>query len=530
MKTQSTLVLFFVLMLGYSIGFSQNVSSNFKDGTIYVKTWDLIPEDLALYVEKQNLLHTTLAIFGIEKIERAFKTEGTSMQHVYRIDFKQIWLVDQLLSVLQSLAPIEFAEKAPLYKLTYMPNDFNTGLQSGLVQVEAHEAWDIHKGTDRVTIAIIDNGVNIQHEDLSPNLWVNEGEIPNNGLDDDLNGYIDDVYGFDVADNDGNPIPPDKGSPAFVHGTHCAGVASARTDNGRGVASLGYNARIMSVKATPNSTQGNVLTNAYEAVDYALKNGADIISMSFGSTTSQLTWNVLLAQAEQQGTLLVAAAGNDNSDEVYYPAGYENVLSVAAVDGNDEKASFSNYGPTIDVTAPGVVVRSTFFPGNSAYGNLSGTSMACPMVAGLAAMLKSYDESLTAAQLRSLIKSGCDDISATSGNYSGQLGKGRINAKNSIQLLSGVNLSQTLDDSFVYQVYPNPASDKIYLKTNEDVGVGSLVLIYDFTGKVVRQYEPGLLIKQTPIELDVIGLTEGLYTVQFQYKDYAKTTRILKMP
>lgn len=530
MKTQSTIVLFFILVLGYSLGFSQYVSSNYKDGTIYVKTWDLIPDDLATYVEQQNLLQTTLTIFGIQKIERAFKTQGTSIQHVYRIDFREFALVNQLIAIFSNLPLVEYAEKAPLYQVSYMPDDFNTALQSGLVQVQADQAWEIHKGGDNVIIAIIDNGVNIQHEDLLPNLWINKNEIPNNGIDDDLNGYVDDYYGYDVADGDGDPIPPNKGAPAFVHGTHCAGIASASTDNGVGIASLGYKAKIMSVKATPNSTQGNVLTSTYEAVDYALKNKADVISMSFGSQTSQLTWNVLLAQAEQQGTLLVAAAGNDNSESVYYPAGYEGVLSVAAVDGSDQKASFSNFGETVDVAAPGVVVKSSFFPGNSAYGNLSGTSMACPMVAGLAAMLKSYDKDLTAQELRTLIVGGCDDISESNTGYDGKLGAGRINALNSIQQLSGVNLSQTLDDDFSYQVFPNPASEFVYLKTNEDVASGSFLRIFDLTGKLVLEFEPGLLVKETPMRLNMADLTEGLYTVQFQFNTYVKTSRILKIP
>lgn len=530
MKTRSTIVLFFVLVLGYSIGYGQSVSSNYKDGTIYVKTWDLIPDNLATYVEQQGLLQTTLSIFGIEKIEKAFKTEGTSISHVYRIDFKQIWLVNQLISVLKTLPLIEYAEHAPLYQLSYMPNDFNTGFQSGLVQVQADKAWDIHKGTNKIVIAIIDNGVNIHHEDLVENLWVNTDEIPGNGIDDDQNGYVDDVYGADVADGDGNPIPPDKGAPAFVHGTHCAGVAAASTDNGVGIASLGYAAKIMSVKATPNSTSGNVLTSSYEAVDYALKNGADIISMSFGSKTQQLTWNVLLAQAELQGTLLIAAAGNDNSEDIYYPAGYDQVLSVAAVDGNDQKASFSNYGETIDVAAPGVVVRSTFFPGNSTYGNLSGTSMACPMVAGLAAMLKSYNEELSPQELITLIKSGCDDISSSNSAYTNKLGAGRINALNSIQLVSGVNLNETLSSDFTYDVYPNPVHDLIRFKTSDDVGVGSVLRLYDVSGKLIREYKPGLVVKETPIFFEVGELNEGVYTVQFQYNSFVKTTRILKLP
>ena len=354
--------------------------------------------------------------YDIQSMDHAFKSPG-ALQKVHRVEFTEIADVAQLIADFETLPFIEYAEKAPLYHLQFTPNDLSTSAQYALDVIEAENAWDINKGSANVVIAIVDNGVNIDHEDLSGNLWVNSGEVPGNGFDDDLNGYTDDVNGYDAADRDGNPNPPAGAPFAFTHGSHCAGIATADTDNGVGIASIGYSVSLMSVKATRDNSDGNTLSAAFEGVDYALTAGADIISMSFGSSSGLSTWDVLINQAQTQGVLMVAAAGNDNSEDVFFPAGYDYVVSVGATDPNDNRASFSNYGSTIDVMAPGTNILSCLHDGNNNYVQLNGTSMACPLVAGLTGLLLSYDSSFSVQELKQFLASGCDNIDAQNPDF-----------------------------------------------------------------------------------------------------------------
>jgi subtilisin family serine protease len=245
----------------------------------------------------------------------------------------------------------------------------------------------------------------LTHEDLAPNIWVNPNEIANNGIDDDNNGYIDDINGYDVADNDNNPNPPTNASSSvFSHGTHCAGIASARSDNGIGIASPGFVSKIMAVKTKFNSSTGATLERAYQGLEYAIAANPTIISMSWGGYSYSQTYQELIDVAISKGIILVAAAGNADVDFPMYPAGYNGVISVGATDQNDMKASFSNYGTSIDIMAPGVSIWSSFATTNSSYGYYSGTSMACPIVAGICALLKSKKPSGTPSQIEQCLE------------------------------------------------------------------------------------------------------------------------------
>ncbi|MES1219845.1 MAG: S8 family serine peptidase, partial [Bacteroidota bacterium] len=303
--------------------------------------------------------------------------------------------------------------------------------------------WDYFSTGSNVVIAIVDDAVSRNHSDLSPNLWVNPGEIAGNGIDDDGNGFIDDINGYDVADNDANPNPP---SLAFDHGTHVAGIASAATNNNNGISSIGYSCKLMCVKA---SNTPSLITNGYDGIIYAANSGANVINLSWGSSSFSTTAQNIINYARSKGCIIVAAAGNDNVSTLFYPAAYTGVISVAATAPGDTKASFSNYGNWITVSAPGLNIYSTL-PGDT-YGNLSGTSMASPLVAGLVGLMRSLNPGMPAADLINCLKTTATNIDALNPTYTGQLGTGRIDAEAAMQCVNAsLSLPPVADFSASY--------------------------------------------------------------------------------
>ena len=197
--------------------------------------------------EELSAMAQLIEEFGITQINLAFPALRTAVfNRTYEIQFSQTQKVGDLIEAWEALPDVEYAERVPLHFIEYVANDPGQNQQYALNLIQAQQAWDLHQGGN-ATIAVIDNAFLISHEDLSPNIWTNPAEIPNDGQDNDNNGYVDDVNGFDVADNDNNPNPPNGN---FNHGTHCAGIAAAATDNNIGIASVGFNTEIIPIKAT----------------------------------------------------------------------------------------------------------------------------------------------------------------------------------------------------------------------------------------------------------------------------------------
>ncbi len=305
---------------------------------------------------------------------------------------------------ISALDKVQYAEPSFIYPLDYTPNDPQFASQGGLTKIQASAAWDISQGDTNVVIGIVDSGVEIGHPDLSGNIWHNPGEVGldgssndkrTNGIDDDNNGYVDDWQGWDFAgadyaniSEDNNPSPTASNN---AHGTHVAGIASASTDNAVGVAGTGFKCRLLPVKtAADNDTRGSggtgYILTGYEGIAYAAFMGADVMNCSWGGTGGSQTEQEVINYATQLGTLVVCAAGNSGTNALHYPSAYDKVISVAATNNSDVKASFSNYGTTIDVCAPGVSILSTIWPSSYTSG-YSGTSMSSPYVAGTAALV-----------------------------------------------------------------------------------------------------------------------------------------------
>jgi subtilisin family serine protease len=429
--------LFAALMLA-SAAHAQTVDQNYQDGKIWFKLKDSYRlEAKALEAKTKDLPLETLPF--IKKIEKNYQLKQLSLpfaaaknsntlQRTYLLEFSDYASVGQILSDLRLSGAVEYAEKVPLDKSCLVPNDPGYSSQWGLSMINAAGAWSYFSSGSNITVAIVDDAIERSHPDLSGSLWINSGDNNSNGIDDDGNGYIDDKNGYDVGDNDNNPDPT---TTAYDHGTHVAGIVGAKSNNALGVASIGFSVKLMCVKSTSSATS---VTNGYDGIVYAAVNKARVINMSWGGTGSSVTAQNIIDYAYSEGCILVAAAGNSNVNTPFYPAAYNNVISVAATTSSDTKASFSNYGSWVDVSAPGNNIYSTFVGGT--YGNKSGTSMASPMVAGLCGLMLSLNPGLSQADVTNCLLSTADNIDALNPGYTGELGTGRINALAAMQCIS----------------------------------------------------------------------------------------------
>lgn len=331
---------------------------------------------------------------------------------------------------------IEWAEPKFVYEFSFVPNDPSYSSQFALSKISASLAWDITQGDTSVIIGIVDTGVDWDHPDLAANIWTNWNEIPGNGIDDDGNGFIDDIRGWDFGGLNGIPDNnPMEDRPD--HGTHVAGIASAVTNNGIGVASIGFNSGLMPVKVTRDDLRGPsgpYVIFGYEGIVYAADNGASVINCSWGGGGYSMLGQQIIDYAISKGSLVVAAAGNSNSIEEFYPAAFRGVFSVASTTSTDTRSSFSNYGRYISASAPGSNIYNTWQ--NDTYATLSGTSMASPLVAGLAALTVAHFPSYNPIQVGEQIRVNSDNINSLNPNFTDLLGSGRINAHSTLTNLN----------------------------------------------------------------------------------------------
>lgn len=297
--------------------------------------------------------------------------------------------------------PLNPPAESPTERLPDVP-DFGGSNEWNLNAVNAPEAWEAGYTGDAVTVAVVDTGVDLDHPDLRSNVWENSSEIAGNGIDDDQNGFVDDVRGWDFAAGDNEP------DDANGHGTHVAGSIAASL-NGLGATGVAPEASVMPIRVLDAQGVGSG-SDVASGIRYAAENGADIINLSFGGAFSS-TIRSAVQYAGQLGSLVVAAAGNEGAKAPTYPAGFSaeasHVISAGAHSASDQIASFSNtvgHSEAVQVDGPGVDVFSTYVDGG--YATLNGTSMAAPHVAGVAALTLSANPQLTAPQLRTLIADG----------------------------------------------------------------------------------------------------------------------------
>jgi len=444
------------------IVFGNQTVIEFVPGEFIVK----LKKDITFSRSNLALLNEKHKVYALEEIFD--NAEDTILDNIYLL---HVPMDSGILSIVQEYAScpdVMYAEPNGITFACGIPNDANFSSQwflhntgqvffdwfgnnySGIpdADIDAPEAWDIEIGSPDVVIAIIDSGIDYTHPDLATNIWNNMDEMPGNGIDDDSNGYIDDVMGWDFEYDDSDP------KDGLCHGTLCAGVAGAVSDNGIWGAGVAWNCKIMPVQVLDEMGSGDWV-NISAGIKYAADNGADVISLSIGGPSSSVMRDAV-NYAYDKGVFLCAAAGNSNTMMKSYPAAYENVTAVAMTNQNDSRVSpedgggpgfGSNYGDWVDIAAPGFLIYSTM-PSYHVFMNdygmdqnfdcASGTSFSSPMVAGVAALLLSKNPSLSPDEVKALICGNVDPYNSTK-----YIGTGRLNAQKALiglQLLEGVKI------------------------------------------------------------------------------------------
>ncbi|GAB5419291.1 MAG: hypothetical protein Crog4KO_27200 [Crocinitomicaceae bacterium] len=396
-----------VAVLTVSTAFSQTYDSGFLDGTIMFQlkeapqsenVYQNDPNDFALDVSLNDYPELKAIFSGVTVTEinrPSYFTRNAQLANIFRVKFSDFDQIEELIEALQGLENVEYAEREPIYTFNFIPNDtFHSGNNKWYhTLVDSEDAWDISQGSNNVKVAIVDNAVFGGHQDLTT--------------------YLE----RDVADNDNNATPPLDANADFgwSHGTHCAGLATADINNNLGIASIGGNVELIGIKATPNSaTSSGSIWYGYDGVQWACQNGANVVSMSYGSPSSSAAMQNLINA--YPNVVFLAAAGNDGNTTQQYPGAYDNVICVGSVNSNDSKSNFSNYNgggtPWVDIAAPGGysfggLLSTVYTTGGNNYAQSGGTSMATPFAAGLVGLMLSVNPTMTPAQIEScLLSSG----------------------------------------------------------------------------------------------------------------------------
>lgn len=339
---------------------------------------------------------------------------------------------------------VQYAEPNYLYKTMVEPNDPKFGQLWGMKKINAPAAWSTKSKGDNIIVAVIDTGVNYKHEDLKDNVWVNTAEANGTpGVDDDNNGYVDDIHGMNAITGSGDPLDDQS------HGSHCSGTIAGTGNNGVGVTGVCWTAQVMGCKFLSAEGSGTS-EDAIKCINYAVANGAKVLSNSWGGGGFSLALYDAIKNAGDNGVLFVAAAGNDYTSKLSFPAGYcedqnyngklyaglENILAVSASDNSDGRASFSQYSTNSAkngdlIAAPGTSILSTVL--GQGYDSYDGTSMATPHVAGAATLVWSSNTSLTALEVKAILVNSGDTLEWTSGWWGPKFKINRLNLYNALQ-------------------------------------------------------------------------------------------------
>ncbi|MEJ9227105.1 S8 family peptidase [Priestia aryabhattai] len=379
-----TISVFIIILLFYTVKyivtlFHTELPTTFEPNQLIIKFNENVCEQRATEIHRKN---------KCEILE-----ENNSLGYHLVYTKKNI---KKLINIYNKLDEVKYVEPNYIFKASYVPNDSFYPFQYGPQKVQAPSAWDVTRSNSSIKIAIVDTGVQLNHPDLTSKL----------------------LPGYNFVDGNTNP------SDGNGHGTHVAGIAAAATNNVSGIAGMAPLSSILPLRALDNTGSGT-LTNIANAIIYAADQGSQVINLSLGGSQGSVTLENAINYAWDKGSTILAAAGNEGTNTLTYPAYYENAIAVASTDSNDQKSSFSNYGTWVEVAAPGSNILSTYIGSNYAY--LSGTSMACPHVAGLAALLAAQGKNNV--EIREDIQSTADPILGTGSYWT----YGRINANRAVR-------------------------------------------------------------------------------------------------
>ncbi len=422
-----------------------------------------------------------LAQIGVNEVKLVFTPNKRAvdnnlvvlLSNVYRLKYTAPYDAQHVARLLSRDPAIEYAEPVYLQEAQTDPNDKLYPAQWYLQSVKAPLGWEIEQGDSTVIIAIIDSGVDTQHPDLAGKIWINPDEIPNNKIDDDANGFVDDVNGWDFEKGNADPNPDPDGldndsdgltDDGVDHGTMMAGLAAAMTNNNEGIAGFAWKCQIMPIKSLNDEGSGSI-DHITRGIIYAANNGAHIINLSLGGSSPSKLQQDAIQYAYRLGTIVIAAAGNQSSSDFRYPAADKNVVAVGATGGTaDVISSISNYGIFVDVMAPGgdfrlsppsEMISTVYYNPTYGFNNYyrartkegyltAGTSSSTAMVSGLMALVRSQHPEWSNEQIIRQVVLTADNIDDLNPMYRGQLGSGRINAYRALTEVNPVDVPPRL--------------------------------------------------------------------------------------
>lgn len=509
--------------------------STTKDGAMYIKGTLVVKLASHVNIESvddaQNRSNNPSAYFGIPSLDatlqpmgaiRAVKTfagaknfaikksfasndlirQAENLERYYKVEFDESAPLEKIIAGLKREPNVELVEYSYVYEPFEVPNDALYNTLQHLPQISAEQAWDIHKGENgpEVVIGIHDSGCQWDHPDLFANLKINYDEWTNreaplfitqnnrlvinpaavDGLDSDGNGFIDDVIGYNFYDWDTSPRNDPYGSTANTHGTHVAGIAAGVTNNAAGISAISWNVKFVPTRHSA-LTGAQYLYNVDQGLWFMGVSGVDVVNMSWGGGGYSELLIELFQFLDGIGVTLISSAGNANNEIPSYPNSYPRVMSIASVASTDARAYYSTYGIQVDVSSPGGDVRvdggiNSTYPMNT-YRKLQGTSMAGPLVAGLAGLIKSYHPDWTPLQIRKQIAGTVDDVYYANPNLAGKLGSGRINAYKALSQ-TNVNVSTEPRIGYFETNYYNQDGSTV-IKPGDDVNLSALIRNYN---------------------------------------------------
>ncbi|UCD51951.1 MAG: S8 family serine peptidase [Phycisphaerales bacterium] len=361
--------------------------------------------------------------FDRQETTAASRLRGRRRYHLLQTDLD----VPTVCAQLRNDPDVQYAQPNYIYHICQVPDDPDFPDQYAHQLIQMPDAWDISTGSRDVVVAVLGTGVDVNHPDLKDNIWINPGEIPDNDVDDDENGYIDDVYGWNFEDGDNDVIPEEDYYDIGGHETMVAGVIAATGNNGEGVCGINWQCSLMVLRLSLYITTAEVA----EGLDYAAANGADILNMSFGADEFGAEGDPIVKEAIDnafaQGVLLFASAGNSDNDYPNYPAAYPNVVAVSSTDGEDIKTGHSSFGSWVDIAAPGTDIVTTDL--NGQYIATAGTSFSSPYVAAVGALVLSHRPDLSHVEIRAILENTTDPVYYGDVDpVQGYVGTGRVNA------------------------------------------------------------------------------------------------------
>ncbi|MCZ6681334.1 MAG: S8 family serine peptidase [Candidatus Poribacteria bacterium] len=421
-----TLLIYIFILASAMVTDAQVIPSNdlpdFTPGELLIRVTPQAQSELEVLHAKAPLqkFHDQMGVRSVYRVfpHVAHPEANPNLERIYLLRFQttaDLYTLRAAYAAHPLIEAVDLNYIRPAQASEIIPDDPRYEEQWNLPIINMPQAWAIEQGDANVIMAIVDTGFDYTHEDLAPKTWINTGEIPDNGIDDDNNGYVDDVRGWDFVDapntagegdfHDGDNDPMDESG----HGTHVAGIAGAAVDNGIGVAGVAWNCPLMAVRGGASGRGGGFQDDdSTAAIVYAVDNGAKVINMSWGSTRNSFVLRDAINYAYARGVLLVAAAGNESASQAIFPAAYRKVMAVASTQQREQRFYQSNFGASIDIGAPGNVILSTQI--NNRYRLLSGTSMATPHVVGVAALIMSKRPGLTHDEVRQILVSTTEPI------------------------------------------------------------------------------------------------------------------------